>query len=159
MRKTGFTLVELLVVIGIIGILSTLALVSLNSARQKSRDAKRLSDVRQIQTALELYYGDKNTYPIEGTTASPVVLGSASAYTLSNGAGFDTKAASSGKEYMGQVPSDPLSDQSYLYHSTNEDGSDCTSGRCEQYRIVFTLERSAAGFSSGSRTASPGGIL
>jgi prepilin-type N-terminal cleavage/methylation domain-containing protein len=53
-KKKGFTLIELLVVIAIIGLLSTLAVVSLNSARQKARDAKRLSDIKQISTSIEL---------------------------------------------------------------------------------------------------------
>jgi len=62
-KQKGFTLIELLVVIAIIGILSAVVLVSLSSARQKSRDARRLSDIRQIQTALELYFNDVGSYP------------------------------------------------------------------------------------------------
>ncbi len=58
----GFTLVELLVVIAIIGILATLATVSLNKARSKARDAKRVSDLKQMSTAMELWNTDKNTY-------------------------------------------------------------------------------------------------
>ena len=66
----GFTLIELLVVIAIIGILSSVVLASLNSARQKGRDARRISDVKQIQLALELYYDTNAGYPtgIYGTT-------------------------------------------------------------------------------------------
>lgn len=66
----GFTLIELLVVIAIIGILSSVVLASLNSARQKGRDARRISDVKQIQLALELYYDANGSYPtgIYGTT-------------------------------------------------------------------------------------------
>jgi prepilin-type N-terminal cleavage/methylation domain-containing protein len=57
MKKTkGFTLIELLVVIAIIGILSSITVVSLNSARARGRDAKRIADVKQIQLALSLYY-------------------------------------------------------------------------------------------------------
>lgn len=66
--KRGFTLIELLVVISIIGLLSTLAVVSLNNARQKSRDAKRKSDLAQIQTSMELYADDNNgAYPVAAT--------------------------------------------------------------------------------------------
>jgi type II secretion system protein G len=61
----AFTLIELLVVIAIIGILSTVVLVSLNSARIKARDAKRLADFKQIQNALEMYYNDNNHYPVQ----------------------------------------------------------------------------------------------
>ena len=63
--QRGFTLIELLVVIAIIGLLSSVVFASLNSARTKSRDARRAADIRQIATALALYYGDNsNTYPV-----------------------------------------------------------------------------------------------
>ena len=61
--KKGFTLMELLIVVAIIGILSSIVLASLNAARMKSRDAKRYSDIKQIQTALELYYNENGRYP------------------------------------------------------------------------------------------------
>ena len=54
--KFGFTLIELLVVIAIIGVLASIVLASLNTARAKSRDAKRVADLRQVQLALELYF-------------------------------------------------------------------------------------------------------
>lgn len=52
----GFSLIELLVVIAIIGILSSVVMVSLNSARAKGRDAKRVTDLKQLSLALSLYY-------------------------------------------------------------------------------------------------------
>jgi len=62
-KQKGFTLIELLVVVAIIGILSTVVMASLNSVRIKSRDAKRLSDMHQMQVALELYYNAFGSYP------------------------------------------------------------------------------------------------
>jgi prepilin-type N-terminal cleavage/methylation domain-containing protein len=52
-NKRGFTLVELLVVISIIGVLSSTVFASLGSTRTKARDARRMSDIKNIQTALE----------------------------------------------------------------------------------------------------------
>jgi type II secretion system protein G len=62
-KQKGFTLIELLVVVAIIGILSSVVLTSLNSARSRARDAKRISDLRSIQTALQLYYTTNGSYP------------------------------------------------------------------------------------------------
>jgi len=52
----GFTLLELIVVIAIISILSTIGINSFTAAQRRSRDAKRMTDIREIQTALEQYY-------------------------------------------------------------------------------------------------------
>lgn len=63
-RQKGFTLIELLVVIAIIGILSSVVVASLNSARQKARDARRVDDVKQLQLALDLYFdANAGKYP------------------------------------------------------------------------------------------------
>lgn len=62
-KQKGFTLIELLIVIAIIAVLATLALVSLTAAQQRSRDTKRVADMKSMQTALELYYSENADYP------------------------------------------------------------------------------------------------
>jgi len=103
--KKGFTLIELLVVIALIGILSTLVLANLNSARERSRDAQRKSDLRSIQTALRLYYNDVGSYPITSafpTGGNPWTVGTTT--------------------YMSTFPKDPLSPtQDYRYVQTDGD--------------------------------------
>ncbi len=59
----GFTLIELLVVISIIALLAATILASLNSARQKSRDARRIADIKQLRTALEIFYDKQAPAP------------------------------------------------------------------------------------------------
>ncbi len=73
-NKQGFTLIELLVVIAIIGLLSTLSILALNQARARARDAKRVADVKQIQTALEMYYNDVGDYPIDASVTAGAAL-------------------------------------------------------------------------------------
>lgn len=63
-KKQGFTLVEILVVVSIIGMLSSIVLVGLGSFRARGRDARRVADLRQVQNALELYYGKFGGYPL-----------------------------------------------------------------------------------------------
>ena len=72
--KKAFTLIELLVVIAIIGLLSTLSIIALNSARAKARDAKRISDVKSIQVALEMYYNDMGDYPENASIAPNLAI-------------------------------------------------------------------------------------
>lgn len=62
-RTKGFTVVELMVVISIIGILSTVTYASFSQAQKKSRIAKRVSDLKQMQVALEYYYAVNKSYP------------------------------------------------------------------------------------------------
>lgn len=62
-KHRGFTLIELLVVIAIIGLLSTVIMVSLNNARAKARDVRRIEDLKQLQTAVEMYYDTNKEYP------------------------------------------------------------------------------------------------
>lgn len=149
MNKKGFTLIELLVVIAIIGLLSTLAVVSLNNARSKSRDAKRVSDIKQVQTALELYYADNNGYP----AGSSIQIGSSSAAVcLASGStpGWQTAANCTGTVYMGNVPKNPLPNgATYIY---NVGSSNAT------YTITFSLEGTTGELSSGAHTATQSGI-
>ena len=141
----GFTLIELLVVIAIIGLLSTLAVVALNSARTKSRDAKRVSDIKQVQTALELYYADNNAYPTE---ASGVELGTGDQLVLCS-TGWDASACAAGETTnMGKVPDDPIAANAYTY--TSADGT--------LYSIAFSLETDVGSLAKGAHTATPDGI-
>ena len=134
-----------MVVIAIIGLLATLSVVALNNARQKSRDAKRVSDIKQIQTALELYFVDQNAYPVE---TAAITLGSSSYDTLSYSNGF--ASAASGTTYMGQVPSNPTPNGANYQYSTDASGTG--------YTITFSLEGATGGLASGAHSATPNGI-
>ena len=97
----GFTLIELLVVIAIIGILSSVVLASLNTARMKGRDARRMADLEQIRTALELYYNDRGYYPQSNCGWD------CNAYRYSYDGSWDSLAADL-RPYISTLPKDPL---------------------------------------------------
>jgi prepilin-type N-terminal cleavage/methylation domain-containing protein len=74
--KRGFTLLELLVVIGIIAILLGFAAVSFAAAQKKARDARRREDLKSIQNALEQYYAENSfVYPVDCSDASTYISG------------------------------------------------------------------------------------
>lgn len=108
----GFTLIELLVVISIIAILSAIGLVAFSNVLKGSRDAKRQSDLKFIQSALEEYHADQIYYP-----SSLSVL-------------------TTGRVYMTEVPTDPKPPPDYSYVP-----SDCTGTACTGYCLSAQLER------------------
>lgn len=120
----GFTLIELLVVIAIIGVLASIVLASLNNARKKSRDARRITDIKQIQLALELYFdGQSNKYPQANTTCN----------ATTNAYGLEALATNN---YIPQVPRDPLSTSvCYKYATKTAEGASPIT-----YHLGATLE-------------------
>ncbi len=114
----GFTLIELLVVIAIISILASVVLANLGSARQKGRDGKRVSDVKQIQLALELHYDTNSQYPINGWASLSSALSGV---------------------YIAQTPNDPIAGNSYGYHATPS-GCDNAGTTCTGYHIGAIME-------------------
>jgi type II secretion system protein G len=63
----GFTLIELLIVLAILSILTSILIPKLSESRVKARDAKRLQDMKNITTALNMYYLDNGHLPRTNT--------------------------------------------------------------------------------------------
>ena len=150
-NKKGFTLIELLVVIAIIGLLSTLAVVALNSARSKSRDSKRVADIKQVQTALELYFADQNGYP----PGNDIELGSTDYKALCSN-GFQTSGACEGTTYMGLVPMAPDPHDGDCTADNND--YQYTQSAATTYQILFCLGGKVGDLTAGARTADATGI-
>jgi len=111
---SGFTLLELLIVIVIIGVLATIGIGSFISSQEKARDAQRKSDLKNLSTALEIYYNDHDQYPL--SDASGQILGCGAAACSWGGNFVDAQ----GTVYMAQMPADP-SEQTYFYSSTGDE--------------------------------------
>jgi len=117
----GFTLIELLVVVSIIAMLSTIVLASLNSARAKARDARRLADMRQVQNALELYYNDNGHYPnTSNEWQGETCWDPSDIYDTSGPSGYIPDLAPT---HIAVLPTDPKSNLSncYIYKSNGAD--------------------------------------
>jgi prepilin-type N-terminal cleavage/methylation domain-containing protein len=131
-KREGFTLVELLVVIAIIGLLSTLSLVALNNARTKARDSMRVGNIKQWQTALELYYNDASGYPASSTPGDAIKIDDI--------------------VYMGIIPNNPkpwddkgCSNLNFVYTSTD----------ASTYQIQYCLAGASGGIPAGVHRATP----
>lgn len=115
-KKSGFTLVELLIVIVIIGILASIGLGSFNTAQMKSRDSKRKTNLQQIANALEIYYNDKGKYPASNVAGS--IMGCGAGAILECSWGVDPFSnTTTNTIYMTKLPSDPSEDQYYYYRT------------------------------------------
>ena len=136
-REKGFTLIELMVVVTIIAILSSLIVVYFGTAKMTARDSRRLSDVKQLQLALKMYFTDVGMYPTLITAGASIANG--------------------GTNYLLRVPANPsphtdngCPDQDYQYTQL-ESGA--------RYSLGFCLGDMTDDLSGGIHVATANGIL
>ncbi len=135
-KQKAFTLIELLVVIAIIGLLSAVVLASLESARSRARDSQRIQMIKQIETALEMYYQDHGQYP------------AGDALQMCHPNGWNTPIGELvTKGYLGSIPKDPLNFAPYCFLYTGPDSTIQSAWYCDgvrrtdfEYSIFLALE-------------------
>ncbi|HYE22587.1 MAG TPA: type II secretion system protein [Verrucomicrobiae bacterium] len=153
-KYSGFTLIELLVVLAVIGILAAVVSVNVWRGRQNSRDARRVSDIKQVQNALSLYADECGGYPLVGVDLDISGLG------LDDTCGGWVSSPTGSKIYIYAVPPamqpaepgcldpNPPNSNTYFYL-----GTDTT------YSINFCLGSKVGDFVPGPHVADQDGIL
>lgn len=143
-RLGGFTLIELLVVVAIVGVLSSVILVSVSSAREKARDTRRMSDIKEIQKAIELYIANNGTTPDLGAGCNNPNGEDISCFSNDmevSGIGFSwTILETQLSPYIKTLPKDPC-------------GISCYDEERDNYRGIFTYRYSAPSSLTLSRDA------
>lgn len=133
-RESGFTIVELLIVIVVIGILAALVITTYSGIQAKARNSKRQTDVQSVQTQLEAYFAQQGHYPSLTDMNS-------SSWLTTNMKSLDTGALKDPQGSSSTLVTSPVA-KSYAYAVTNSSGTSCESDdtTCAQYTLTATLE-------------------
>lgn len=128
-KNKAFTLVELLIVLSIMGVLLSVVLASTTLARAKSRDTKRISDMKEIQLGLAVYFDVNRVYPASlNTLTSQGFLPS-----------LPTDPQGTAYEYLSSSPNSTYCLGSKLENTIPTDNTSCTSaasGSTANYKVI-----------------------
>ncbi|HSW90781.1 MAG TPA: type II secretion system protein [Candidatus Saccharimonadales bacterium] len=146
--RSGFTIVELLVVITVIGILATITVVSYNGVHARTRDDRRRTDVANIIKAMELYYSDNNSYPTPLTNTGSAINNGW--YSSGDTSWSKLSTLMLGSQAIDVVPVDPINTPSGVPSAgglvyaiyVNYNGGYCGATAGQMYMLVYKLEAS-----------------
>ncbi|MFA7662346.1 MAG: hypothetical protein WCX88_00315 [Patescibacteria group bacterium] len=148
----GFTRLEILLVVGIIGILGILSIILLNNCQQKTRDAQRLSDVRQIEAGLQMYY-------TEGSSFSGACLDQGEGSVLKT---ILCNATNNPYISWANYQDPDFSSLAACDSTTSATKCSCAYGlqivNKDEYRLYFCLEKGANGIGKGLHSISRNGF-
>lgn len=138
-RQSGFTIVELLIVIVVIGILATLVIVTFTGIQQKSRNSQRQTDINAVASHVEAYYAQTGTYP-------SLALVNDAAFRTANMKGLDPEALKDPKATSADMAATSSATQ-YGYAALAGTGACTTTGSgasgtadCDSFTLTATLE-------------------
>lgn len=146
-NQTGFTIVELLIVIVVIGILAALVLNTFQGVQARARDTERRTDVNSIATQLEAYYADYGHYP-DGSATSTCGEGTDScALSVLQTRGLDEEALNDPNGNAINVATNPGTDNQYYYDVTT---ATCATGQCDSFTLSTVLESDSTAYTKNS---------
>lgn len=171
MRKSvsGFTIIELLIVIVVIAILASISLVSFSGTQARARDSIRIKDLKEVQKVVELYHAQNGSYPMS-SSGSGAWAGNCTSY------GASPQYIVGVEEFMPRLPYDPKNGTAtvsgancYLYRSNGTDfmmiahntmenicggdpGNTCNPSNIQAMDRVSYVQPTIAVYSPGART-------
>jgi prepilin-type N-terminal cleavage/methylation domain-containing protein len=155
MKRRGFTIIELLIVVAIIGLLALMAMLSLSNARQKARDSKRLSDMGAVISVLGSAQGEGIT--LTGCTGASVSsLDTCALNGTAKDVKLDFSTVKDPKNPDGTVPGGctPSASTPYLICGPLSGGNPSVS----DYRVGFYIEGTGGVLGQGPHYASSTGL-
>lgn len=160
--KSGFTIVELIVVIVVIAILAAIVITAYNGAQARARDSQRRTDVANLAKAMELYYSDNGSYPLAGGSSGSIINGNW--FTSSDSSWNLLNTALVGSKAIDKTPVDPkntttiasLYNGGYNYAIYVNSSSYCGAAPGQMFIIIYRLENfPKEKFSDGPCTTNP----
>jgi prepilin-type N-terminal cleavage/methylation domain-containing protein len=141
-KQSGFTIVELLIVIVVIGILATLVLVTFTGIQERARNTKRQTDILAVASHIEAYFADSGNYPTLANMNDPT-------WVSTNLKGLDPAALEDPKGSAETLVSAPVAD-AYAYQPTDDNGNACdnVTTDCTKYTLTATYEGTVNGSST-----------
>ena len=141
-KQSGFTIVELLIVIVVIGILAAIIITTFTGVQKKARDADRKSDINAIYSQVEVYFAQNSKYPTlanlnDSTWRDANVKGLTTDATQAPGSTTDLQASGSGTDY-------------YVYTATPANCDNGANGDCTGFTLTANLESGGAFTKTGS---------
>jgi prepilin-type N-terminal cleavage/methylation domain-containing protein len=151
-KQSGFTIVELLIVIVVIGILAGLVITTFNGIQQKGRDTERETDIKALHSQIEAFWAQKGYYPslldLNDRTAT-------TGFVAVNLKGLDAEAFRDPKGTASDLLAAPAAN-GYAYAATDSAGASCNtlgSITCAKYTLTATLEGTINGSATYAKTS------
>jgi prepilin-type N-terminal cleavage/methylation domain-containing protein len=141
-RQSGFTIVELLIVVVVIAILAAITIVSYNGITQQANASAAKSTAATFQKKAELYYSDKGHYPYSGTVLNdsdePFHITTGFTYTAADTDSTSTLTSETGKNTVLVIPCGGVTDTTitgleiryYNYEGSQPSDPQITLGTC-----------------------------
>ena len=150
-KKRGFTLVELMVAIGIVAVLSAITFVGVGEVRKSARDRQRETDLQTLRLAMKLYGERHGTYKVANSGFKNLGIGWIS-YDDNDSQNYETSVTEvlynegliSAKFVNDPKPvnGNNVADQGYMIYICNENPAN--SGKFRSFSISATKEKSAS---------------